>query len=446
MFRASWARFVVAVAVSTVAACNGGGGGNGGGDGDGGGGTTGGGAGYVHVSSISPDHGPLPGGNIVQVTGSGFIAGNAAPNMMLVGGRLATSVNVISDTLAEVTVPPGMDAGSVSVTLFNNNGFIEVPDAYAYNPEPTISSIDPDAGDYKGGDTVTITGTGFSNLEPGTNRVWIDGVEAAVASVDSDTKLTVSTPPGVPLRLVDVSVSNDNGSADLPQSFHFTSDGILAFGNGPPPDDGSIYLVDPSDGTATMLVQGGGYGVVSAVLLADDSLLMGTAQGVLIHRTLSGEVTTRAVTGCQYGRIQSIVPFNSKLYAVCRQNPQNTQFGILDPATGEFTPVGGGTDAWNSGSLVVNGTTMYFVRLNQVFVLDPNNGTRTLLSTLDTTSVRPRGAIFVGGVAYMIDLGNGGGAGGGSGSAFIRRFDPGTGVTSYVTFLPARLHGLTPVP
>ncbi len=446
MIRASWARFVVAVAVSAVAACNGGGGGNGDDDGDGGGGTTGGGAGYVHVTSISPDHGPLPGGNTVQVTGSGFVSNNASPNMMLIGGRLAESVNVISDTVVEVVVPPGMQAGSVSVTLFNNNGFVDIPDVYAYNPLPTVTAIDPDRGDYKGGDTVTLTGTGFSNLEAGTNRVWIDGVEATVAGVSSDTTMTVTTPPGVPLRLVDVSLSNDNGAADLPQSFHFTSTGALAYGNEFQGNGGSIFLIDPSDGTATLLVGGDGSRIVSAAVLNDDSILMATQQGELIHRTLAGATNRISVVGCSNGRVQSLLPFNGKLYAVCKNNPTDQKFGTLDPATGVFTGLGGANDSWNSGTLAANGTTMYYLRLNAVFVLDPNTGARTPLSTLDQISSRPRGGVFLGGVGYFLDLGTGGGKGGGGGSAFIRRFDPGTGVTSYVTFLPERIHALTRVP
>ncbi len=446
MIRASWVRFVAAIAVSAIAACNGGGGGNGDDDGDGGGGTTGGGAGYVQVTSISPDHGPLAGGNTVQITGSGFTAANAAPNMMLIGGRLAESVSVISDTVAEVVVPAGMQPGSVTVTLFNNNGFVNVPDAYAYNPLPTITGIDPDVGDYKGGDTVTLTGTGFSTLEAGTNRVWIDGNEGTVASVASDTQMTVTIPSGMPLRLVNVSLSNDNGAADLPQSFHYSSNGVLAFGNEYPPMGGAVFLIDPSDGTATQVLPATGPRIVSAAVLGDGSILMASQQGELIHRTLSGTTTTSSLIGCANGRLQSMLEFNGTIYAGCKNNPADQHFGTLDPASGVFTPIGGGSDNWGRATLAANGSTMYLLQGANIYGLDPTSGVRTLLSPLDQANARPRGSTFVGGVGYYLDLGTGGGKGGGGGSVFIRRFDPGTGVTTYVTFLPVRLHALTRVP
>lgn len=446
MIRPSWARFVVAVAVSAAAACNGGGGGNGGGDGDGGGGTTGGGAGFVQVTGISPDHGPLPGGNTVQVTGSGFVSANASPNMLLIGGRLAENVTVLSDTLVEVVVPPGMQPGPVSVTLFNNNGFAEVPDVYAYNPLPTITGIDPDVGDYKGGDTVTLTGTGFSSLEAGTDRVWIDGNEGTVASVDSDTKMTVTTPSGMPLRLVDVSMSNDNGAAELPQSFHYSSNGVLAYGNDYPPMGGAIYLIDPADGTATQVTKAFGPRITAAAVLGDNSIVMVSQQGELYHRSLDGSMTSVRVSGCQL-RIQSLLEYSGKLYAVCRQNPTDQRFGIIDPATGIFTAVGGASDSFSQSALASNGTTLYLLQYGDVNVLDPTTGMRTPLSSLDQAGARPRGSTFVGGVGYYLDMGSGGGkGGGGGGSAFIRRFDPGSGTTTYVAFLPVQLHALTRVP
>lgn len=77
---------------------------------------------------------------------------------------------------------------------------------------PTITSISPTSGLNSGGETVTITGTGFSY--PGSfpvRTVWFGGPNAAFV-VDSDTQITAISPPNDPPGSnVNVGYTNSEG-------------------------------------------------------------------------------------------------------------------------------------------------------------------------------------------------------------------------------------------
>jgi hypothetical protein len=69
-----------------------------------------------------------------------------------------------------------------------------------------VTGISPASGSSTGGDTVIITGTGFI---PGYTRVYFGSSAAAVATVDSGTQLTATSPPGS--GTVDITVMTPAG-------------------------------------------------------------------------------------------------------------------------------------------------------------------------------------------------------------------------------------------
>lgn len=76
-------------------------------------------------------------------------------------GVAATSVTVTSETELTAVVPAGA-VGSADVTVTTSGGSDTLTDGYTYlAAAPTITAIDPDDGPADGGNTVTITGTGF---------------------------------------------------------------------------------------------------------------------------------------------------------------------------------------------------------------------------------------------------------------------------------------------
>lgn len=72
---------------------------------------------------------------------------------------------------------------------------------------PTVIAITPDTGHAAGGDSVTITGAGFSTI----TGVTFGGVAAPSISPNHDTSLAVTTPPGT--GTVDVVVTNSAGDS-----------------------------------------------------------------------------------------------------------------------------------------------------------------------------------------------------------------------------------------
>ena len=75
-----------------------------------------------------------------------------------------------------------------------------------------MTGISPASGAKVGGDSVTITGSGFT----GATKVSFGGISAAM-TVDSDTKITATSPPGsgtVYITVVTPSGTSATGPAD----------------------------------------------------------------------------------------------------------------------------------------------------------------------------------------------------------------------------------------
>jgi hypothetical protein len=148
------------------------------------------------VSSFSPvAFGSVTGGTTVTVKGTGFTSGATVQ----FGSTPATSVTVLSSTSLKVVTPPG-SPGVVDVTVTASDGTSPVVngDRFTYIALPTVTGVSPAAGLATGGNTVTITGTGFQNIFgfPGVTTVHFGSVPAPSFTVDSDTQITATVPPG----------------------------------------------------------------------------------------------------------------------------------------------------------------------------------------------------------------------------------------------------------
>lgn len=152
-------------------------------------------------SSLSPVTGATAGGDTVTITGAGL---NTATSVSF-GGVTAVPV-VVNDGQLTVTVPAGVAAGPVGVSVTSaggtNNGL-----TYTYVDAPTIGVLSPAAGPASGGTVVTIPGTDLTTAQ----SVTFDGVPAPF-SVINDTTISAVTPPGA-AGPVDVTVTT-NGGAD----------------------------------------------------------------------------------------------------------------------------------------------------------------------------------------------------------------------------------------
>ncbi len=110
------------------------------------------------VSSVAPAGGPPSGGTLVTVRGSGFQTGAT----LAVGAAPATGVTALTAGRISATTPPG-PVGPAAVTVTNpDTQSGSLPNGFVYSTPPSVTSVAPATGVTAGGETVTITGTGFA--------------------------------------------------------------------------------------------------------------------------------------------------------------------------------------------------------------------------------------------------------------------------------------------
>ncbi len=133
------------------------------------------------ISGINPTSGSAAGGDSVTITGA------ASPELRrsISAGTAATSMNVDSDTQITATSPAGSGMVDVTVVTPAGTSATSAADQFTYNAAgPTVTGINPTSGSAAGGDSVTITGSGFT----GATEVDFGGTAATSISVDSDTR------------------------------------------------------------------------------------------------------------------------------------------------------------------------------------------------------------------------------------------------------------------
>ncbi|MBT0768317.1 IPT/TIG domain-containing protein [Kineosporia sp. J2-2] len=159
------------------------------------------------VTAVSPGTGPAAGGTSVTITGTGF-AGLSGASAVQFGGTNATGYTVNSATSITATAPAG-SAGTVDVTVTNPAGTsaASAADQFTYIALPTVSGVSPATGPTAGGNTVTVTGTGFT----GATQVAFGANNGSGLSVVNATTLTVTVPAGT--GTADVRVTTPGGTS-----------------------------------------------------------------------------------------------------------------------------------------------------------------------------------------------------------------------------------------
>lgn len=218
------------------------------------------------AAAIAPATGPVAGGTIVTITGTGFLG---ATGVTFDG--LAAAVTVDSDTQLTVVSPPHA-AGAVNVVVQHPLGDA-APLVYTYTAVTTIDGVSPPQGFEEGGQTVVISGTCFT----GATDVRFGATSAASFTVDSDTRITAVTPPGV--GTVDVTVVGTPvcGTVSLPGGFEFVESGTPI-----------ITTLDPARGPET----GGTAVTIRGFGLRDlRTVTFGGVQGTMLNAVSDTEAT-----------------------------------------------------------------------------------------------------------------------------------------------------------
>ena len=173
------------------------------------------------ITSVLPVVGAAEGGTILTILGSGF---ESDPNLAVVVGANAVAGFWISDTEVRAQAPPDTrlpTGGPVDIKVISSSRRCQIPAAFTYIANCSITQVTPDTADAAGGELVRITGANFEN-DPSLTvdfggatalATWISSVEIEVLT-PSDTRL----PPGGP---VDVTVTSPNRSCTLPGGFTY---------------------------------------------------------------------------------------------------------------------------------------------------------------------------------------------------------------------------------
>jgi hypothetical protein len=151
------------------------------------------------INSLTPNNGPLAGGNTVTINGFSFTYTTA----VTIAGVAPTSYSIVSDSQITMVVPAHA-AGAVNVTVTTDGGTSNTA-TYTYVPPPAISSLSPTSGPEPGGTVVTITGTDLL----GVTAVAFGSTPATTFTINSATQISASAPAGT--GGVQVTVTSSGG-------------------------------------------------------------------------------------------------------------------------------------------------------------------------------------------------------------------------------------------
>ncbi|HEX7418468.1 MAG TPA: IPT/TIG domain-containing protein, partial [Thermoanaerobaculia bacterium] len=174
------------------------------------------------VVSVSPSSGSNAGGTGITITGSNFVSPTAT-----IGGLPAT-ISAVTATTIFASTPPGpfdfATTASRDVTVTNQDGrSATLTNGFTYTlSSPPITGMSPNGASPSGGNSVTITGTGFSS--GAAMSVTFGGVAGTNLVVTSPTSLTV-TAPAHAVGAVDVVVKVGSASATSAGSFTYQTPG-----------------------------------------------------------------------------------------------------------------------------------------------------------------------------------------------------------------------------
>lgn len=329
------------------------------------------------IESASPAFGPLAGGYTITLTGSGFAFDNAEPNHVVIGGQEAVLASALDDSTLEVVVPAGTAAGDAQIVVFNDNGYVAATGLFRYTSAPTVDAVTPRDVLYDSVTTrVTITGAGFKDDDAGPVTVTVAGAPAVDVSVDSDTQITFTATPGIPLSLHDVTVSNRRGDATKANAIRYVptmGKGFLMFSKNVASfawfyDPIAKKLVRIPNSPARLPTSRPGFRAL--VVDAAGEYWAHTRDG------LFGKIdfqTQNLVDPVPMGaRVTGLVRKGSEVFAVTRSG----RFGKVDLTSGAFSLVGSANVSCCGFGVSTVGQTMYVGSEAGISTIDPVTGLR----------------------------------------------------------------------
>lgn len=226
------------------------------------------------VLGVDPPYGAMTGGTFIKVQGTGFV-----PQMKVkVGGGECLSVEVASKTELTCTTPPG-NVGTAEVKLSNPKGQdSSKKNGFDYLPPPTFSSVYPPGSDLAGGQTITITGTGYyAGVTVTTNGV------ACTVTVISPTSIQCVTGASGPGSGPIVITNADGQSVTTGNIFTFAPAPVISSIAAPntfgPLAGGTVITINGSNFVSGATVTVGGAACAPVVFISSNQLSCTTPPG-----------------------------------------------------------------------------------------------------------------------------------------------------------------------
>jgi large repetitive protein len=161
------------------------------------------------VITVTPAKGPITGGTVITLEGSGFVGETA---VFVDRGTRPQRLDVHSATKITLTMPAGERASFVDLRLVNPDGQIAIrAKAFQYEaiPAPSIERWDPKFGSANGGWKLTIEGKNFA----AGCGVTVGGVHAKFVKRIDDKNLEATIAAFEPNTYADIVVKNPDGQA-----------------------------------------------------------------------------------------------------------------------------------------------------------------------------------------------------------------------------------------
>lgn len=246
------------------------------------------------ISSISPSSGAV--GTVVFIFGNGF--DDTPTNNIVRFNGVAATVNSSNCCFLSVVVPLGATTGNLTVQVGSITTFNPVIFTV---PEPNITSFTPAIGTT--GESITITGTGFSPVQA--NNVVQFNSTAATVTASSATSITATVPAGATTGPISVTV--DGRTATSGSNFTFVHPPTISSfspGSGPPGTTVTISGAnfDPVPANNTVRINGALMTVTSSTATSIVADIPASAVSGLITVTVIG------YTGTSLTNFQVITP------------------------------------------------------------------------------------------------------------------------------------------
>jgi large repetitive protein len=206
------------------------------------------------VTSITPASGTRSGGTTVTITGTGF----SSASTVSFGGTAGTAVTFVNTTRLTVRSPARATGGTVDLTVTTVGGtsVISPADQFTYTGiAPAVTSLSPSGGSSLGGDTVTITGTGFTSA----STVSFGGTAGTTVTFVNASRLTVISPSSATGGTIDVRVTTVSGTSAVVAADRFTYSG------GAPTITSISPAIGSRSGGTTVTITGNGFTSASTV-------------------------------------------------------------------------------------------------------------------------------------------------------------------------------------